>query len=141
MASNPKASNAVDRHVGSRIKVRRVSIGISQSVLAEALGLTFQQVQKYEKGINRVGAARLLQTSAALGVPATYFLDGAPNAGDTEEVSHEGRSPSLPIQLLESRDGIDLAEAFLSITDPSVRRTVIELVRHLARQTKREAAE
>src|ERR671914_1569018 len=76
-----KAPNPIDRHVGSRVRMRRMIVGMSQEKLGESLGLTFQQVQKYEKGTNRIGASRLQQISKVLGVPIEFFFEGAPNVG------------------------------------------------------------
>src|SRR6476469_7538175 len=73
-----KVPNPIDRHVGSRVRMRRVLLGMSQEKLGEALGLTFQQVQKYEKGTNRIGASRLQQSSQSLNVPPAFFFEGAP---------------------------------------------------------------
>src|SRR5881275_2230640 len=79
VASVKKAPNHVDRHVGSRVRLRRMLLGLSQEKLGEALGLTFQQVQKYEKGTNRIGASRLQQIAQILQVPVAFLFDGAPN--------------------------------------------------------------
>src|SRR5215207_2318486 len=89
-----KAPNPIDKHVGSRVRMRRVLIGMSQEKLGEALGLTFQQVQKYEKGTNRIGASRLQQISTILGVSVAFFFEGAPNLHGSTEGMKEAPSPA-----------------------------------------------
>ncbi|MET0426948.1 MAG: helix-turn-helix domain-containing protein [Microvirga sp.] len=131
MTSNPKAADAVDRHVGGRIRSRRLMLGMSQERLAIALGLTFQQVQKYEKGTNRIGAGRLLQISRILDAPPAYFFDGAPDVHGAAASAAEAPTDDLR-QLLENRGGLALARAYLSIEDARARRSVVDLLEHLA---------
>jgi transcriptional regulator with XRE-family HTH domain len=132
MADNPKASGHVDHFVGGRIRSRRLLIGMSQEKLAAALGLTFQQIQKYEKGTNRIGAGRLLQIARILGVTTEYFFEGAPGLEGDGGSSADGGGVRNLQQLFETKDGIALAQAYLAIPDPQIRRTVVELVAHLA---------
>jgi len=128
-----KSPGPVDKHVGSRVRMRRLLVGMSQERLAEALGLTFQQVQKYEKGTNRIGASRLQQISQVLGVPVTFLFEGAP----VDRMLPEGGFAEAPqadfsFDLLSTPEGIQLAKAFMSIDDPKVRRRVVDLVATLA---------
>jgi transcriptional regulator with XRE-family HTH domain len=127
-----KSPNPVDRHVGTRVRMRRMMIGMSQEKLGEALGITFQQVQKYEKGMNRISASRLQQTSRVLGVPIDYFYEGAPQF-DAEAAGGFAENPS-PAYMAEltTNDGLNLLKAFASIKSARVRRRVVELVRALA---------
>ena len=129
-----KSPNSIDIHVGSRIRLRRVMLGLSQEKLGDGLGITFQQVQKYEKGTNRVGASRLQHISELLDVPISYFFEGVPDASqDRAPVA-----PSALSQFLNSKEGISLAKAFSAIEDTRVRRRVLELVQSLGNHTDAE---
>ena len=93
-----KAPNPVDKYVGSRVRMRRIMLGMSQEKLGEALGLTFQQVQKYEKGTNRVGASRIQQISEILQVPVSFLFEGGPSGTASAEASAKApRRPTFPI--------------------------------------------
>jgi transcriptional regulator with XRE-family HTH domain len=124
-----KSPNPIDQHVGSRLRMRRMMLDMSQSGLGDALGITFQQVQKYEKGTNRVSSSRLQQACHILQVPIAFFFEGAP-AGDTLP----GRLPSSdPLtDLMTTRDGLALVRAFMRISNPQVRRRIVNLVEELA---------
>jgi transcriptional regulator with XRE-family HTH domain len=125
-----KSPNNIDKHVGTRLRVRRMSIGMSQEKLGEALGLTFQQVQKYEKGTNRIGASRLQQIASILGVAPAFFFEDMPAAeppGSPQLGFAEDDSGSL-LTFLSSAEGLQLTRAFVRIKDPKVRRKVIDLV-------------
>jgi transcriptional regulator with XRE-family HTH domain len=127
--------NPVDIHVGNRVRLQRMLIGISQEKLGERLGLTFQQVQKYEKGINRIGASRLFELSRVLGVPVQFFYDDAPGSGSAPTATPgfaDRPSDSHVFEFLSSREGLELTRAFSRITDPKVRKSVLDLVRSLA---------
>jgi transcriptional regulator with XRE-family HTH domain len=127
--------NPIDVHVGNRVRLQRMLIGISQEKLGERLGLTFQQVQKYEKGINRIGASRLFELSRVLGVPVQFFYDDAPAIGSQQSSAPgfaERSSDSHVFEFLSSREGLELNRAFSRITDPKVRKSVLDLVRSLA---------
>lgn len=132
-----KSPGPVDKHVGSRVRMRRILVGMSQEKLGEALGLTFQQVQKYEKGTNRIGASRLQQIAQVLGVPVMFLFEGAPldksvvDGGFAEPAQSE-----YSFDLLSTPDGVQLAKAFMSIDDPKVRRRVVDLVATLAEGQK-----
>ena len=126
-----KTPNPIDIHVGSRIRLRRNMISMSQEKLGEALGITFQQIQKYEKGTNRVGASRLQQISNVLGVPVSFFFEDAPGENQTTGMA-ESQSTGFVVDFLSSSEGLQLNRAFSRISDPKVRRKIIELVRTLA---------
>jgi transcriptional regulator with XRE-family HTH domain len=130
-----RRANPIDAHVGSRVRLRRMLLGMSQERLAEQLGLTFQQVQKYEKGINRIGASRLYELSQLLNVGVDFFYEDAPVGGMPHHGAPGFADPTgenYIVDFLNSREGLELNRAFTRITDPKVRRAVIELVRSLA---------
>jgi transcriptional regulator with XRE-family HTH domain len=127
-----KLPNPVDVHVGSRVRMRRMLIGISQEKLGESLGLTFQQVQKYEKGSNRIGASRLYQIGAVLGVPIEFFFEGLERDA---AVSADGNATRFDTELLSSAEGIQLNSAFFSIADPRLRKRLLDLVKAMAGDT------
>ena len=130
MASHsPRSATNVDEHVGSRIRLRRQLLKMSQEKLGDELGVTFQQVQKYERGSNRVGASRLYKLSDVLEVPVSFFFDGLKAGGAADETKH-GDHPAV-MELIQSHDGIAMAEAFSQIKTKNVRRQVLELVRSL----------
>ena len=131
MTDNKKKPNPIDVHVGSRIRLRRNMTGMSQEKLGEHLGITFQQIQKYEKGTNRVGASRLQAIASILEVPIAYFFDGAPGETPAEGFAEENQTAYV-VDFLSSTEGLLLNRAFARIGDPKVRRRIIELVRTLA---------
>jgi transcriptional regulator with XRE-family HTH domain len=126
-----KQANPIDAQVGNRVRLRRMLIGMSQEKLGEALGLTFQQVQKYEKGVNRIGAGRLFHVSRILGVPITYFYEDVSSDTYTPGFSEGLASPPV-IEFLASSDGLQLSLAFMRIKDSKVRKRVLDLVKSLA---------
>jgi transcriptional regulator with XRE-family HTH domain len=117
-----KVPNSIDTHVGRRLRMRRMMLGMSQEKLGEAFGLTFQQVQKYEKGANRMGASRLQQAAQILGVSVPFFFEGAPGGhiegGDT-------LSPSYIDDFVSSEDGLGLIKAFMRIARPAMRHRIV----------------
>jgi transcriptional regulator with XRE-family HTH domain len=123
-----KAPNPIDKHVGSRVRMRRMLVGMSQEKLGEALGLTFQQVQKYEKGTNRIGASRLHRIGSILGVPVEFFYEGAPHSSNTPSGFAEAPSSTYVSDFLSTAEGVQLMKAFLSVKDPKVRRKLVELI-------------
>lgn len=134
-----KAPNPIDKHVGSRVRMRRMMLGMSQEKLGDALGLTFQQVQKYEKGTNRIGASRLQQISHILQVPVSFFFEGAPNiqSGSRPEGLSEAPSPAYISDFLATSDGLALTKAFMRIPDSKLRRRIVDLVEQIAGSEKR----
>lgn len=126
-----KLPNPTDRHVGSRVRLRRMMLRMSQEKLGEALGLTFQQVQKYEKGTNRIGASRMQQMSHILQVPVSFFFEGAPQIGGQNDNTDEA-SPAFVSDFLATRDGLTIARCFTSIADPKLRRRIADLVEQIA---------
>ena len=127
-----KAPNPVDKYVGSRVRMRRIMQGMSQEKLGEALGLTFQQVQKYEKGTNRVGASRLQQISEILQVPVSFLFDGGPSGAANTEGFSEGSSPAYVSDFLATSEGLALTRAFTRISDAKMRRSIVDLVEQIA---------
>jgi transcriptional regulator with XRE-family HTH domain len=131
-----KQANPIDAQVGHRVRLRRMLIGMSQEKLGELLGLTFQQVQKYEKGVNRIGAGRLFHVAQILGVPIEYFYEGVvdqlPGAA-TGFAEDAGRPPVM--EFLSSGEGLQLSLAFMRIKDAKVRKRVLDLVKSLGEET------
>jgi transcriptional regulator with XRE-family HTH domain len=123
-----KAPNPIDKHVGSRVRMRRMMLSMSQEKLGDALDLTFQQVQKYEKGTNRIGASRLQQIAQILQVPVEFFFEGAPTGTGRPTGMGDAPSPAYVSDFLASSEGLALTRAFTRITDPKVRRRIVDLV-------------
>ena len=124
-----KAPNPTDKHVGAGVRMRRMMLSMSQEKLGDALGLTFQQVQKYEKGANRIGASRLQQIAHILQVPVSFFFDGAPNApGQTHDGFSEAPSPAYIADFLATAEGLALVRAFTRIPDIKLRRAIVDMV-------------
>lgn len=134
----PRSANPVDVHVGARIRLRRKVLKMSQEKLGEQLGVTFQQVQKYERGANRVGASRLWKISEVLDVPVSFFYDGlsteygGQNDSPALMAAEPDQSP-LVYEFINSSDGVSLAKAVLQIKNKAVRRQILELARSLAK--------
>ncbi|MCP5432956.1 MAG: helix-turn-helix transcriptional regulator [Alphaproteobacteria bacterium] len=136
-----KSPNPIDVHVGGRVRLRRMLIGMSQERLGELLGLTFQQVQKYEKGANRIGASRLFQISRILNVPVQFFFDDVPETPDrgrNAEGFAEADQTPLIMNFVSSAEGLELNRAFTAIADPNVRKRIIDLVRSLGEERVEE---
>lgn len=133
MKENKKRPNPIDIHVGSRVRLRRNMLGMSQEKLGENLGITFQQIQKYEKGTNRVGASRLQAIAQVLKVPVSFFFEDAPGIDNApaKGMSEEG-SGAYVYDFLNSAEGLQLNRAFMKISDVKVRRKIIDLVKALA---------
>lgn len=133
MVSTKKIPNPIDVHVGARVRLRRTMLGLSQEKLGESLGITFQQIQKYEKGSNRIGASRLQSLSNILKTPISFFFEDAPSSQqETINGMAEADSPNYVVDFLSSSEGLQLNKAFANIKDPKVRKKIIELVRSLA---------
>jgi transcriptional regulator with XRE-family HTH domain len=129
------APNPVDIHVGARVRLRRTLLGMSQEKLGEAIGLTFQQVQKYERGANRVGASRLYDLSRVLEVPVSFFFDDMPDEISSKSV-HERREMSespdpFDNDPMNRRETLELVRAYYRITDPNQRKKIFELVKSM----------
>ncbi len=133
-----KAPNPVDKYVGSRVRMRRIMLGMSQEKLGDALGLTFQQIQKYEKGTNRVGASRIQQIAEVLQVPVSFLFEGGPSGTRNGEEFAEGASPAYVSDFLATSEGLALTRAFTRIPDTKLRRSIVDLVEQIA---SREASE
>src|SRR6266571_1871549 len=127
-----KAPNPTDKHVGSRVRMRRMMLGMSQEKLGDSLGLTFQQVQKYEKGTNRIGASRLQQISHILQVPVAFFFEGAPNLQGQDGPRTDAPSPAYVSDFLATSEGLALTKAFMKIKQPKLRRRIVDLVEEIA---------
>ena len=134
----PGTPNPVDIHVGARVRLRRTLLGISQERLGDAVGLTFQQIQKYERGANRIGASRIYELSRILDVPVSFFFEDMPDELET----HEGRftaglrdkeQGTYEADPLARRETLELVRAYYKITDPKVRKRMFELTKTLAK--------
>ncbi len=131
-------ANTVDVHVGQRLRVRRSLLGLSQEKLADAIGLTFQQVQKYERGMNRISAGRLYQFSKILDVPVAYFFEQLGHSAENQNnMSIRGLSDSdqegfLPADLMQSKETLDLIRAYYSITNEETRKNIYKFVKSMA---------
>lgn len=141
--SAPGTPNPVDVHVGSRVRLRRTLLGLSQEKLGEAVGLTFQQIQKYERGANRIGASRLFEFSRILDVPVSFFFDDMSDrlaAGDMSAnggLSDQGQQPLEPDPLTR-RETLELVRAYYRIGDPQVRKRLFELTKSLGNTEESE---
>jgi transcriptional regulator with XRE-family HTH domain len=136
-------ASPIDAHVGSRIRLRRTLLGMSQERLGEALGLTFQQVQKYERGVNRVGASRLFDLSRVLDVPISFFFDDMPAPLAAAHGARRGGMSGIagfaeaqegfgsPDDSMNRRETLELVRAYYRITDPSVRKRVFDLIKSM----------
>jgi transcriptional regulator with XRE-family HTH domain len=123
-----KAPNPVDKHVGSRVRMRRIMLGMSQEKLGEGLGLTFQQIQKYEKGSNRIGASRLQQICDILRIPVSFLFEGVPGGTINAEGMTEPASPAYVADFLATAEGLALVRAFTEITNIKLRRAIVDMV-------------
>jgi transcriptional regulator with XRE-family HTH domain len=125
-------AHPTDKHVGSRVRMRRMMLGRTQSQLGEALGLTFQQVQKYEKGTNRISASRLQQISETFQVPVEFFFEGAPMLPGQHDSLTSAPSPQFVSDYLATSDGLNLTKAFMQIHSGGLRRSIVNLVEAIA---------
>lgn len=127
-----KVPNPIDAYVGSRVRTRRLMLGMSQERLAEQIGVTFQQVQKYEKGTNRIGASRLQAIANVLAVPVAFFFQ----QDNTQPLNTDGLGAINGLEdlseFLTSKEGLNLNKAFMKINDPSIRQSVLTLIKSLA---------
>jgi transcriptional regulator with XRE-family HTH domain len=127
-----KAPNPVDKHVGSRVRMRRKMLAISQEKLGNALGLTFQQVQKYEKGANRIGASRLEHISRILQVPVAFFFEGVQDASPIHTSDEVARSLTRINDFVSSSEGLRLVQSFMRIENTDLRRRIVGLVEEIS---------
>jgi transcriptional regulator with XRE-family HTH domain len=129
----PRANspNPIDQHVGSRVRMRRLMLKMSQEKLGDALGITFQQIQKYEKGANRIGASRLQHISEVLQVPVPFFFEGAPDLPAARTPKNATASPDTVMDFMATSEGLALAKAFMRINNMKVRRRIVDLVEEI----------
>ncbi len=132
----PRSANPVDVHVGTRVRLRRQVLKMSQERLGDQLGVTFQQVQKYERGANRIGASRLWKISDVLNVPVSFFFDGLSDKMAHGEFTENDQMP-IVYDFINSSDGVALAKAVSQIKSKAVRRQILELARSLANDASR----
>ena len=135
--TDEKRPHPIDVHVGNRVRLRRSILGMSQNELGAYLGLTFQQIQKYEKGVNRIGSSRIFEISRILKVPIQFLFDdfeglNGAELGVTETNAAADQESSALIELLKTPEGVQLCRYFADIKDPKVRRRVLELVKTLS---------
>lgn len=133
MVEPKKGPNPIDVHVGSRVRLRRTMLSMSQEKLGDSLGITFQQIQKYEKGANRIGASRLQEIANVLNTPVSFFFEDAPSTKSGGGAGFaESESTNYVVDFLSSSEGLQLNRAFVKIRDPKVRRKIVEMVRALS---------
>ncbi|MGO4524492.1 helix-turn-helix domain-containing protein [Microvirga sp. 2MCAF35] len=132
-----KSTGSIDKEIGSRVRMRRVSMGMSQEKLGDMLGLTFQQVQKYEKGMNRISVARLVDIAKILNVDIDFFFDGI-RSGKADSGFAESSTPSYVADMMSTPEGLHLVRTFASIKSPKVRKSIVQLVNALAAQEEVE---
>lgn len=136
-----KEPNPIDRHVGNRVRMQRILLNMSQEKLGEALGITFQQVQKYEKGVNRISASRLQRISQILNVPPSFFFQNAPvetaNGPEATGFSDVASSQYI-LDFLSTSEGLQLNRAFVRISEPKTRKRIVELVATIADQMEKQ---
>jgi transcriptional regulator with XRE-family HTH domain len=121
-----------DTHVGKRVRMRRLMLGMTQANLGDALGLTFQQLQKYEKGTNRISASRLRHISQILQVPVKFFFEGAPHVRGEHDAQTDAPFPQHVSDYLATPDGLHLTKAFMQIPNANLRRSIVNLVEQIA---------
>lgn len=137
LRSLKKSTSSVDKEIGSRVRMRRMLIGMSQEKLGEMLGLTFQQVQKYEKGANRISVSRLLDIASILGVDVKYFYDGLTSRKGEAGFAEEAAPPYVS-DFMNAPEGHLLMRAFMAIKNPKVRKVVIQLATSLAAEDEKD---
>ena len=133
----PRDASPIDKHVGSRVRMRRLMLDMTQTQLGDALGLTFKQVQNYEKGRDRIGAGRLQHISQILQVPVPFFFEDAPASigWPAVEETVDAPSPSFVSDFLATSEGLDLVRAFTCIEDAKLRRAIVRVVEQIASET------
>jgi transcriptional regulator with XRE-family HTH domain len=132
-----KSTGSIDKEIGSRVRMRRISIGMSQEKLGDMLGLTFQQVQKYEKGTNRISVGRLVDIAKILGVDIHFFFNGIKSI-KAEPGFGEEETPPYMADMISTPEGLQLIRTFTSIKNPKVRKSIVQLVTTLAAQDEQE---
>jgi transcriptional regulator with XRE-family HTH domain len=133
-----KQANPIDVQVGNRVRIRRMLIGMSQERLGDLLGLTFQQVQKYEKGVNRIGAGRLFEVARILNVPIDFFYEGLSTTSQPGMGEADVAAPPV-MEFISSGEGLQLSLAFMKIKDTKVRKRVLDLVKSLAEEEEQKS--
>ena len=127
----PGLANITDKYVGSRVRMRRLMLDLSQTELANALGVSFQQIQKYEKGANRISASSLQQIASFLQVPVSFFFEGLSASNKVSSRTGDGRSPGNIAEFTSTSEGLTLARSFMQIKDKKLRRCIVRLVEAL----------
>jgi transcriptional regulator with XRE-family HTH domain len=132
MKAKKTGPNPIDKHVGNRVRMQRMHLGLSQEKVANALGLTFQQVQKYEKGTNRISASRLHRLASVLQVTVPFFFEGAPQQSAKTQGKGKTEPADFVNEFLATHDGLTLTKAFMRIEDVKLRRKIVAIVEQLA---------
>lgn len=130
-------SHPVDVHVGKRLRLKRTIMGLSQESIGKAIGVTFQQIQKYERGINRMGASRLYDFAKTLNIPVSYFFEGFDDELTIDSAVYgmaEGKAPAFEHEQVSSRETMDIMRAYYKIRNPSVRKRIIELIKAVSEE-------
>ena len=133
----PKSPDPTDKHVGTRVRMRRLMLGLTQTELANALGITFQQVQKYEKGVNRISAGKLQNISSLLQAPIQFFFESLPVQSNKPAKKSDPFLLSNISQFMATADGVSLAKAFTQIKSPTLRHCIVSLAEELTSKASR----
>lgn len=140
LSKRGEGPNPIDIHVGARLRLRRTLLGLSQEKLGEAVGITFQQLQKYERGSNRISASRLFNLSQVLGVPVSFFFDDMPSADAVPSAAATPMTETDEFESMARRETLELVRAYYRIADPSVRKRTFDLVKALGGERDHMAA-
>jgi transcriptional regulator with XRE-family HTH domain len=135
LSTTRKLPDAIDQHVGDRVRIRRKMQGMSQEKLGDALGLSFQQIQKYEKGTNRIGASRLRHIASIQKVPISFFFEGAPGSSFALD---DAQSCAYIADFLATSDGLALTKAYMGIKNAKLRRSIVDLVKQIAGEERQD---
>ena len=137
MLMSKKVPNPTDKYVGSKVRMRRTTLGLNQTKLAVPIGVTYQQVQKYETGTSRIGAGRLQQIAEVLQVPISFFFEGAPSVVDKSSAKNASNLPDYAKQFINTREGQAIAKAFLEIGNAQLKHCLANLIQCVASEAEK----
>ena len=139
---HPRGPDPIDIHVGAQVRARRILLGLSQEKLAEGLGITFQQVQKYERGSNRISASRLFNVAQLLDVPITYFYEGVDDSKgvNAADIANSAKEAEFPEDMMRRKETLSLLRHYYSIQDPGLRQRFADLLKGVTKTDIRSVA-